>query len=440
MAYCLSPTTTLRRGANCQLPITNDQLLVANTSPPLYPHPSMHRILLALLATQPFVNRRRRRRWRLGRRALGNPTERSVQDTLRLTYLAARPLREGLDGRSATRSARAIRELVGVAAVAITDTSEVLAYSGFGHRHHGVGDLAVFSIGDAAVRSGGSRASRAGLVCDRADCPIGETVAVPLRTGSEVMGSLVLLRMRDEPVTLGLIRSARELARQLSNQLQLAEGDLTREELSRARTVALRAQISPHFAYNTLTAIGSMVRRDAERARELLIQFAEFSRYILRNDRINTTLSDELRNVHTYLELQRARHGDRLEVVFRVDPEVLPVVIPMLMLQPLVENAVQHGLERREGIGLVTIDAEDRDDDVYLAVSDNGVGMTAAAIAAITNAEGEPGAGSVGLANIQERLRSTYGEHYRLVIESEPDQGTRVSMLVPKYRAGVIQP
>ncbi|MDH5421956.1 MAG: histidine kinase [Acidimicrobiia bacterium] len=401
----------------------------------------MHPILLVLLATQPFGYRRRRRRsWRLGRRALANPTERSVQDTLRLTYLAARPLREGLDDRSATRAARAIRELIGVAAVAITNTEEVLAYSGMGHRHHGVGDHEVFAVGDAAIRGGGSRASKSGLVCDRPDCPIGETVAVPLWAGSEAIGSLILLRMKDQPVTLGLIRSARELTRQLSNQLQLAEGDITREELSRARTVALRAQISPHFAYNTLTAIGSMVRKDAERARELLIQFAEFSRYILRNDRINTTLSDELRNVHTYLELQRARHGDRLEVVFRVDPEVLATTVPMLLLQPLVENAVQHGLEKREGIGLVTIDAEDRDDDVYLSVSDNGVGMTPEAIAAIRDFAKAPGEGSVGLANIQERLRSTYGEHYGLIIESEPGRGTTVSVLVPKYRAGVIQP
>jgi two-component system LytT family sensor kinase len=101
---------------------------------------------------------------------------------------------------------------------------------------------------------------------------------------------------------------------------------------------------------------------------------------------------------------------------------------------------VQHGLERREGVGLVTIDAEDRDDEVFLSVSDNGVGMAQETIGEITHAGGDPGEGSVGLANIQERLRSTYGEHYGLHIESEPGQGTRVSMLVPKYRAGVIRP
>jgi two-component system LytT family sensor kinase len=381
--------------------------------------------------------RRGRGLFRSNRRALANAQERSVNDTLRLSYLATRAMREGLDERSANRACRAIRDLVGVAAVAVTDTEQVLAYSGLGHRHHGRGDPQVFRVAEVAIRTAGSRASKAGLVCDRFDCPIGETVAVPLRAGSEVLGSLILLRLKDQPVTLGLIRAARELARQLSTQLQLAEGDRTREELLRARTVALRAQISPHFAYNTLSTIASMTRRDPERARELLIQFAEFSRYILRNDLINTTLSDELRNVHTYLELQRARHGERLEVVFRVDPEVLPTMVPMLLLQPLVENAVQHGLERREGTGLVTIEAEDRDDDVYISIRDNGVGMSEEAVVAINDFQGEPGAGSVGLANVQERLRSSYGDHYRLHVESAISEGTRVSMLVPKYRAGV---
>jgi len=401
--------------------------------------------LIAIVANQPDIppvvtRRRGRRPWRLSRRALANPVERSVQDTLRLTYLAVRPLRSGLDGRSAQRSARAIRDLVGVAAAAITNRDEVLAYSGAGHGHHGIGDPAVFDVGEAAMSSGGVRATRSGLVCDWHDCPIGETVAVPLSLGSEVLGSLILLRFNGQSVTLGLLRTARELARQISNQLALAEGDITREALSRARNVALRAQISPHFVYNTLTAISSMVRLDAERARELLIQFAEFSRYILRNDRVNTPLSDELRNVHTYLELERARHGSRLEVVFRVDPEVLPATVPMLLLQPLVENAVQHGLERREGIGLVTIDAEDRDDLIYLAVTDNGVGMTKESIERLMALEGKSGEESVGLANVQERLGLTYGEHYRLSIESEPDRGTTVSMLVPKYRAGRIEP
>ncbi|MGH8874849.1 MAG: sensor histidine kinase [Acidimicrobiia bacterium] len=370
------------------------------------------------------------------RRALRTPRERQVYDALRLAHLAARPFREGLDERSAGSSARAIRQLLGVGAVAISDVERVLAYSGAGQRHHGERDPRMSRIAEATIRTGRSRASRAGLVCEELDCPIGETVAVPLTVGNDVVGSLIVLQFRGRRVTLGLLRATREVGRLISTQLALAEGDRTREALVQARTVALRAQISPHFAYNTLTAIASLVRREPERARELLIQFAEFSRYILRNDRINTTLADELRNVHTYLDLERARYRDRLEVVFRVDPGVLPALVPMLLLQPLVENAVQHGFERQERSGQVTILAEDRDEEVYVAVTDNGAGMSPETIARILEPSGN-GERRVGLANVQDRLRVTFGERYRLRIESKAGEGTTVSFCVPKHRAGV---
>ena len=110
---------------------------------------------------------------------------------------------------------------------------------------------------------------------------------------------------------------------------------------------ALRAQISPHFVYNSLTAIASFVRTDPERARELLLEFADFTRYSFRRHGEFTTLAEELRSIERYLVLEQARFGDRLAVTLRVAPEVLPVAVPFLSLQPLVENAVRHGLERQ---------------------------------------------------------------------------------------------
>ena len=112
---------------------------------------------------------------------------------------------------------------------------------------------------------------------------------------------------------------------------------------------ALRAQISPHFVYNSLTAIASFVRTDPDRARDLLIEFADFTRYAFRRGGEFTTLADELTNIERYLVLEKARFGDRLDVRLRVAPEVLPVSIPFLSVQPLVENAVRHGLEGSEG-------------------------------------------------------------------------------------------
>ena len=140
----------------------------------------------------------------------------------------------------------------------------------------------------------------------------------------------------------------------MSTQLELAELDQSRARLVRAEVRALRAQISPHFVYNALTTIASFVRTDPERARELLLEFADFTRYSFRSHGEFTTLAEELRSIDRYLTLERARFGDRLEVRLQIAPEVLPVAVPFLGVQPLVENAVRHGLaaedRRRHGL------------------------------------------------------------------------------------------
>ncbi len=127
----------------------------------------------------------------------------------------------------------------------------------------------------------------------------------------------------------------------------LAELDASRTRLMEAEVRALRAQISPHFIYNSLGAIASFVRTDPDRARELLLEFADFTRYSFRRHGEYTTLAEELRSIERYLLLEQARFGDRLQVTLRIAPEVLPVAVPFLCIQPLVENAVRHGLEGR---------------------------------------------------------------------------------------------
>ena len=146
------------------------------------------------------------------------------------------------------------------------------------------------------------------------------------------------------------------------------------ERLARAELRALRAQISPHFIYNALAAIAGYIHSNPEEARELLTEFAEFTRYAFRGQRPYVTLADELNYVEKYLRLERARFGDRLQVRLQVAPEVLPAVVPVLSLQPLVENAVRHGVEQR-GFGRIEIIGRHIDADVELRVTDDGVGM-----------------------------------------------------------------
>ena len=198
---------------------------------------------------------------------------------------------------------------------------------------------------------------------------------------------------------------------------------------------ALRAQISPHFIYNSLAAIASFVRTDPERARELLLEFADFTRYALRRGGAFTTLAEELRNVERYLILEQARFGDRLQISLLIAPEVLPVTVPYLTIQPLVENAVRHGLATKEGGGHISISASDEGSEAVITIEDDGVGSDPQAIRTVLDgrAEGE----NVGLANVDARLRQLYGDDFGRVVETAPGAGTKVTFRVPKYAPGV---
>ncbi len=221
----------------------------------------------------------------------------------------------------------------------------------------------------------------------------------------------------------------------MSGQLELAELDANRTRLMEAEVRALRAQISPHFIYNSLNAIASFVRTDPDRARSLLLEFADFTRYSFRRHGDFTTLAEELRSIEHYLVLEQARFGDRLSVRLSVAPEVLPVAVPFLCIQPLVENAVRHGLEGAEGTGTITIQAHDRGRDCVIEVEDDGVGEDPEKVRRAL--AGDASLDSVGLGNVDARLRTTYGDEYGLVVETAPGAGTKVTVRVPKFAPGV---
>jgi two-component system LytT family sensor kinase len=225
------------------------------------------------------------------------------------------------------------------------------------------------------------------------------------------------------------------VARWVSGQLELAELDASRTRLMEAEVRALRAQISPHFIYNALNVIASFVRTDPDRARDLLLDFADFTRYSFQRHGEYTTLEEELRSIERYLVLEQARFGDRLKVTLRIAPEVLAVTVPVLSLQPLVENAVRHGLAQKAGGGHITILAEDLDHEAVISVEDDGVGEDPEKVRRAL--AGDASLDSIGLGNVDERLRSTYGDDYGLVVETAPGAGTKVTVRVPKFAAGV---
>ncbi|MGW0775354.1 sensor histidine kinase [Streptomyces sp. NPDC002835] len=359
---------------------------------------------------------------------LGTPVERATFHTLHTASLAAPPLRAGLTEDTARKAARRLRPLLGTETLCLTDRDGVLAWDGPGADRH---RQQVMELVAEVLDSGRSRSVHA--ECDELDCPLRWVVIAPLTGEEGVLGALVAYGSRESAV---LVRAATEVARWVSVQLELAELDRSRTRLIEAEIRALRAQISPHFIFNSLAAIASFVRTDPERARELLLEFADFTRYSFRRHGEFTQLADELRSIEQYLALAGARFGDRLKVTLQVAPEVLPVTLPFLCLQPLVENAVKHGLEDSRNACRVTISAQDAGAEAMVTVEDDGVGMDPDTLRAILAGERTTSSG-IGLSNVDERLRQVYGDDYGLVIETAVGAGMKITVRIPKYRAGV---
>lgn len=376
-------------------------------------------LLAAAAAVIVIVTLRRRHR------DLGTSADRATFAALHTASLAAPSLREGLTQRGAQRAARHLRALLGTSAVALTDRTRTLAVDAVSHHH------AEHAIAHAqgVLHSGATEVLGPQVVsCGAVDCPVRVAVACAVVENDAVVGALVAYSRTTSAM---LVRAVQEVARWVSGQVELAAADRARTRLMEAELRALRAQISPHFIYNSLTAVASFVRTDPDRARELLLEFADFTRYALRHRGEYTTLADELRNTERYLVLEQARFGDRLVVSLQLAPEVLPISVPFLVLQPLVENAIRHGMEGHTDIVTVVISAVDDDADALITVEDDGPGADPDVIrtALVSDAESR----SVGLGNVDARLRHVYGDAYGLIIETAPTAGTKVSFRVPKF-------
>lgn len=189
---------------------------------------------------------------------------------------------------------------------------------------------------------------------------------------------------------------------------------------------ALRSRFSAHFVHNALTAIAAYVRVDPGRARELLTEFADFTRYSFRDGDAGTTVAEELGNARRYLTLEQARFGARLQVEVSVAPEVESVVLPPFVVAPLVENAVRHGIEPQPGGGTVHVTATGVASDCVITVSDDGAGMGPEA-SWVSQVDARHG----GISEVTRRLHAAFGSACDLHVDSRPGSGTSVRLRVP---------
>jgi signal transduction histidine kinase len=271
----------------------------------------------------------------------------------------------------------------------------------------------------------------------------GVELLLVIRAGTELAGLILIGRraygqsyLSEE---LSVLRAlAAELGRTLENlrlneaqrQQAIAEEEL-RKLVAQSELMALRAQINPHFFFNALNSVAALIAEDPPRAEALLENLAELFRHAFRPSAEIIPLWQELELVETYLEVEQVRLGDKLQFRKAVLPDTLPVRIPALTIQPLVENAIQHGIGKLSGGGAVTLSASLRYGRLHIIVADTGVGIAATEMNDLLTR-------GVGLSNVNSRLLKLYGAQARLRIDSAPRQGTTVSFAVPVTEAEAV--
>ena len=203
--------------------------------------------------------------------------------------------------------------------------------------------------------------------------------------------------------------------------------------LLEARLDALQRQINPHFLFNTLNSISSLVRVKPELAREMTVKLANILRALLKDHDTYVPLSDELRFTDDYLDIEVVRFGaEKLRVEKEIDPRTLSVMVPSILLQPLIENSIKHGLEPRIHGGTVTLRSRLEGDRVLIEVADDGVGMGDRPRTGLRSSSN-----GIGMKNVQERLEVLYGTQATFSVVSNPGRGTLVTIDIPAKLAGL---
>jgi two-component system LytT family sensor kinase len=192
-----------------------------------------------------------------------------------------------------------------------------------------------------------------------------------------------------------------------------------------AKIEALKSQIQPHFLFNTLASISSLIRSQPETARMLIIKLSGLLRRLLRSHQHFVTLREELESIDEYLDIEAVRFGPRLKVWKDIRPDTHEMLVPSMILQPLVENSIKHGLSRKIGSGSIRIRSWRTHGRAVIEVEDDGMGF-------VLDRLNEPMASGIGLANVRERLRVIYGAAFQLTLTSEPGKGTIARIEIPE--------
>ncbi|MGD9679250.1 MAG: histidine kinase [Vulcanibacillus sp.] len=358
----------------------------------------------------------------------------SFNNTLLIANETLSHLRQGLNEESALIIAEIIKNISDVAAVAITDTNNVLAFIGEGCENHPVGKPIVTNATKSVIQTGRSKIinSKQGFDCQEktCNCPLESAVIVPLINKNKVIGTLKLYQTKKGNIPDYIIRLANGLAQILSMQIELVELEHQAQLTTEAQLDALQAQINPHFLFNALNTVNMYILKDPEYARFLLVRLSTLLRYLLGSSGRFISIREEMKYIDNYVVIEEARFIGKIKVVIEVDEEVKSCKIPVFTIQPLVNNAILHGVLPKVGAGIIKISAHKLIDDVVISVEDNGIGIPQEDIQKVFEPRYGSGCG-VGISNVNERLKILYGDNCGLKIESSDGKGTKAWFKIP---------
>jgi len=361
-----------------------------------------------------------------------------AQKTLRIADQTLSHLQKGLHPKSAEAVCQIIHNEIRTSAVSITDTNHILAHVGLGHDHHRTNSPIQTKVTIGAIKSGEIQfANQASIQCSLKECPLGAAIIAPLKQRGKTIGTLKFYFQSESDMTNVNIELITGLSSIISNQLELAEAEKAYQLAKEAEIKALQAQISPHFLFNTLSAIVSLIRINPVKARKMLISLSHFLRQNLTATTLDMiSLEQELSHVKAYLAINQERFNHKLHVRYHIDEDVLHQTVPPLTLQPIVENAIKHGFKDMERDCALEINIKKGSDSIYISVLDNGRGMSQETAEQLNLKQIVSKAGNgLALYNVNRRLSMMFGEYASLHIDSELGKGAKIYFSLPYQEA-----
>ncbi|MEF3356094.1 sensor histidine kinase [Paenibacillus sp. GYB006] len=316
-----------------------------------------------------------------------------------------------------------IKDEIGADAVSITDTKQILAYIGVGEEHYKEQHAIISEETKNTLKSGEIMIRNNDA--EHTNPFIKSLIIIPLKEKGEVTGALKIYYAKAHKITDSLQALAVGLSQMISTLMEVSRVEGIKAMANKAELKALQTKINPHFLFNALNAIASSIRTDPDKARELIVNLSGYMRFNLELSDEMIDIRKELQQVNHYVEIEKARFGNRLEVEYDIDE--VEVCIPSLIIQPLVENAIIHGILKVKGPGKVTISVKDLGENVRISITDTGAGIAPEIIRNVYS-DNMPD-NKIGLYNVHQRVKLIYGEGLRI---RQLEQGTSIDFDVTK--------